>query len=123
MNETGLVTKQSIIDKARAEGRTELNEVESKEFLKKARISVIDTRLATSREKAISVSRKLGFPVALKITSPDIVHKSDAGGVKLGLKRASQVGKAHCMSDSMDVYIASQLRSLYERLPFDKKSH
>jgi acyl-CoA synthetase (NDP forming) len=95
MNETGLVTKQSIIDKARGEARTELTEVESKEFIKQARISVIDTRLATSREKAINVSRKLGFPVALKIASPDIVHKSDAGGVKLGLKRASQVGKAY----------------------------
>ena len=95
MNEAGLVTEQSIIDKARGEGRTELTEVESKEFLKKARISVIDTRLATSREEAISISRKLGFPVALKITSPDIVHKSDAGGVKLGPERASQVGKAY----------------------------
>jgi acyl-CoA synthetase (NDP forming) len=95
MNEAGLVTKQSIIDKARGEGRTALTEFESKEFLKKARISVIDTRLATSREEAISIGGKLGFPVALKIVSPDIVHKSDAGGVKLGLKRASQVGKAY----------------------------
>ena len=89
------MTKQSIIDKARGEGRTVLTEIESKEFFKQARISVIDTRLATSREEAISLSRKLGFPVALKIASPDIVHKSDAGGVKLGLRTANQVGKAY----------------------------
>jgi acyl-CoA synthetase (NDP forming) len=84
-----------IIDKARSEGRTVLTEVESKEFLQSAGISVIDTRLATSKEEAISISRKLGFPVVLKIASPDIVHKSDAGGVKIGLKTASEVGKAY----------------------------
>jgi acyl-CoA synthetase (NDP forming) len=84
-----------IIDKARSEGRTVLTEIESKEFLKSAGINVIDTRLAKSREEAISLSRKLGFPVVLKIASADIVHKSDAGGVKLGLKTASQVGKAY----------------------------
>ena len=89
------MTKQSIIDKARGEGRTVLTEIESKQFLKQARISVIDTRLATSREEAISLSRKFGFPVVLKIASPDIVHKSDAGGVKLGLRTANQVGKAY----------------------------
>jgi acetate---CoA ligase (ADP-forming) subunit beta len=89
------VTEQSIIDKARGEGRTALTEFESKELLKQARISVIDTRLATSGEEAISMSRKLGFPVALKVASPDIVHKSDVGGVKLGLRTANQVGKAY----------------------------
>jgi len=84
-----------IIDKARSEGRTVLTEVESKEFLKPAGINIIDTKLATSKEEAISISRQLGFPVVLKIASPDIVHKSDAGGVKLGLKTANQVGKAY----------------------------
>jgi acyl-CoA synthetase (NDP forming) len=88
------VTK-GIIDKARREGRTVLTEIESKEVLRKAGISVIDTRLATSREEAISISRKFGFPVVLKIASPDIVHKSDAGGVRLGLRTAKQVGKAY----------------------------
>jgi acyl-CoA synthetase (NDP forming) len=89
------VAKQSIIDKARGAGRRELTEVESKELLKQAGINIVDTRLATSREEAISISRKLGFPVALKVASPDIVHKSDAGGVKLGLRTANQVGKAY----------------------------
>ena len=84
-----------IIDKARSEGRTVLTEVESKEFLKPAGINIIDTKLATSREEAISISRQFGFPVVLKIASPDIVHKSDGGGVRLGLKTASQVSKAY----------------------------
>jgi len=89
------VTKRQIIDKARSEGRTVLTEVESKEVLESAGINIIETKLATSKEEAISISREFGFPVALKITSLDIVHKSDAGGVKLGLRTAKQVGKAY----------------------------
>jgi acyl-CoA synthetase (NDP forming) len=84
-----------VIDKARGEGRTILTEIESKELLRAAGIDVIDTRLAKSKEEAIAISRKLGFPVVLKIASPDISHKSDAGGVRLGLKTASEVGKAY----------------------------
>jgi len=88
------VTKP-IIDRARSEGRTVLTEVESKEVLKQAGISVTDTKLATSKEEAMAISRQFGFPVALKIASPDIVHKTDAGGVRLGLRTAKQVGKAY----------------------------
>jgi len=90
-----LVIKSQIIDKARSEGKTLLTEIESKELLKQVRIGVINTKLATSREEAISVSRQFGFPVVLKIVSPDIVHKSDAGGVKLGLRTSKQVGRAY----------------------------
>jgi len=89
------VIKSQIIDKARSEGKTLLTEIESKELLKQVGIGVINTKLATSREEAISVSRQFGFPVVLKIVSPDIVHKSDAGGVKLGLRTSKQVGRAY----------------------------
>jgi len=90
-----LNTKQAVIDKARSESRSLLTEIEAKELLKQAGINVIDTKLATSREEAISISRQFGFPVVLKIASPDIVHKSDAGGVKLGLNTSKQVAKAY----------------------------
>ena len=86
---------QKIIEKAREEGRTLLTEIEAKELLKAAGISVIETKLATTKEQAVSISQQLGSPVALKIASADVVHKSDAGGVKLGLKTAVQVGKAY----------------------------
>jgi len=89
------MTGQQVIDRARSESRNLLTEIEAKELLKGAGIDVVDTRLATSKEEAISVSQKLGFPVVLKIASADVVHKSDAGGVKLGLKTAKQVGKAY----------------------------
>ncbi|MFC1983529.1 acetate--CoA ligase family protein [Chloroflexota bacterium] len=90
-----MATKSGTIEKARSEGRTLLTEVEAKELFKQAGISVNETKLAVSREEAISISEQLGFPVVLKIASPDVVHKSDAGGVKLGLSTSEQVGKAY----------------------------
>jgi acyl-CoA synthetase (NDP forming) len=89
------VTAPEIIDRVKREGRTILTEIESKQLIKQAGISVSDTRLAMSGEEAISISKQFGFPVVLKIASPDVVHKSDAGGVKVGLKTSKQVGKAH----------------------------
>jgi acyl-CoA synthetase (NDP forming) len=89
------MTGQQTIDLARNEGRSLLTEVEAKELLKQAGISVVDTKLAATRDEAISLSREAGFPVALKIASADVVHKSDAGGVKLGLENAEQVGQAY----------------------------
>jgi acyl-CoA synthetase (NDP forming) len=89
------MTGQKIIERARKEGRNLLTEVEAKELLKEGGIDVVDTRLATSKEEATSISQELGFPIVLKIASSDVVHKSDAGGVKLGLKTVKQVGKAY----------------------------
>jgi acyl-CoA synthetase (NDP forming) len=89
-----LVTGQQIVGTARQEGRTLLTEIEAKELLKQAGVSVVETKLARSKDEAIAISRELGFPVVLKIASVDVVHKSDAGGVKLGLRTSQQVGKA-----------------------------
>jgi acyl-CoA synthetase (NDP forming) len=89
------MTERQVIDRARKEGRSILTEIEAKELLKQAGISVVDTRLATTKEEALSISQQLGFPVVMKIASPDVTHKSDAGGVKLDLKTAKQVGKAY----------------------------
>ncbi len=90
-----MTTQRQVIDRVKKEGRSVLTEIEAKGLLKRAGISVVDTELATSQEEAISISKRLGFPVVLKIASPDVVHKSDAGGVKLGLKTSRQVGKAY----------------------------
>jgi len=72
-----------------------LTEVEAKGLLRKAGIPVIETRLARTKKEAISLSKEIGFPVVMKIVSPDIVHKSDIGGVVLGLSSATQVGRAY----------------------------
>lgn len=90
-----MLTSKMIIDKARSEGRTRLTEMEATELLQQKGINVIDTKLASSKDEAISISRKLGFPVALKIASTDIMHKSDSGGVQLNLKTSRQVGQSY----------------------------
>ena len=89
------MTHKQIIETARKQGRTLLTEVESKELLKFSGISVVDTKLATSREEANNIAKQLGFPVVMKIVSPDITHKSDIGGVKLGLNTVEDVEEAY----------------------------
>ncbi len=79
----------------RKEGRLVLTEFESKRFLKQGGIPVIETKLARTPTEAVLISQRIGFPVALKINAPDIVHKSDSGGVKLSLNRASEVRNAY----------------------------
>ncbi len=83
-----------IIDKAKADGRTSLLETEAKEILKEYGIPVGEFRLAKTKQEAVKFAKEVGYPVAAKIVSPQIVHKSDAGGVKLNLKDASEVKKA-----------------------------
>jgi acyl-CoA synthetase (NDP forming) len=78
-----------------AKNQNLLTEVESKGLLKKAGIPVVEAKLARTKREAVSLSKEAGFPVVLKISSPDVIHKSDSGGVKLGLANATQVGKAY----------------------------
>ena len=87
--------KDEILARARNERRKQLTEIESKELLKKAGIPVIEAKLARTKKEAVALSKKIGFPVVLKIISPDVTHKSDSGGVKLGLKNMAQVDKAY----------------------------
>lgn len=65
--------------------RALLNEIESKRLLAEAGVAVTRTELARSAAEAAAAAERLGLPVALKIVSPDIVHKSDVDGVRLGV--------------------------------------
>jgi acetate---CoA ligase (ADP-forming) subunit beta len=78
-----------------AEGRKLLTEVAAKELLRGQGIAVVPTSLAHSPSQAVRLAKSLGLPVALKVVSPDIIHKSDVGGVRLHLSSLSQVGKAY----------------------------
>jgi acyl-CoA synthetase (NDP forming) len=89
------MTKAQIFEIARKEKRTLLTEIESKELLKGAKIPVVETKLASSKAEAVELAKKLGFPVVMKIVSPDVVHKSDIGGVKLSIQNGTQAGKAY----------------------------
>lgn len=84
----------AIIQQARTQNRQLLTEVEAKAALSAAGIPVSETRLARSRDEALTHAQELGFPVVLKICSPDIVHKSDAGGVALNLRTPEAVTQA-----------------------------
>lgn len=83
-----------VLAQARAEGRTLLNEVEAKQVLREAGVAATATTLATTREEAQQQAESMGYPVVLKVVSPDIAHKSDVGGVKLNLQNAEEVGEA-----------------------------
>lgn len=84
-----------ILGRARQENRKVLTEIEAKQILGEAGITCTSTVLATSKEKAVSISDELGYPVVLKVSSVDITHKSDSGGVKVNLKTRQEVEAAY----------------------------
>jgi acetyltransferase len=80
-----LPSAKALIEAALAEGRTTLSQTESKALLAAFHIPVAQSVVVATVEEAIRAAEQSGFPVALKINSPDITHKSDAGGVRLNL--------------------------------------
>ena len=84
-----------IIEGALAEKRHVLSEMESKALLSAFHIPVAQTMIARSPNEALLLAEQLGFPIAMKINSPDITHKSDVGGVRLGLANAQAVRAAY----------------------------
>ena len=90
-----MASAKEIVETARKESRSVLTEMESKELLRSLGIPTTQMRLATSREEAVALSREVGFPSVLKVSSEDITHKSDAGGVKVGLADEAAVAQAY----------------------------
>lgn len=91
-------TVRSLINGAMAEGRYQLGEAEAKAILAGFGIPVVQTRIAKNTAEAETLAEEIGFPVALKIMSPDLIHKSDVGGVVLDLENPDQLRRA---ADSM----------------------
>ncbi len=83
-----------IIESALAHGRHLLNEVESKALLSAFRIPIAQTLIARTPMEAMLMAQQMGFPVAMKINSPDITHKSEVHGVRLGLSSGQAVRSA-----------------------------
>ena len=90
-----MVTLSEAIERARSEDRSVLTEIESKQVLAAAGIPVAEATLAASADDAAKAAAKAGFPVVLKIVSPDVTHKSDVGGVKIGLEDEAAVRTAY----------------------------
>lgn len=76
-------------------GRSQMNISESFEFLESKGFECILSRPADSQGKAVNLAHKMGFPVVLKINSPDVLHKSDCGGVKVDIQSAQQLRTAY----------------------------
>jgi len=88
-------TASEIFSKVREEGRKFLLEPEAKSICKEYGIPVTDFRIARNEAEAVSFADEMGYPVVLKIISPDVIHKSDVGGVIVGLKTAEDVRNAY----------------------------
>ena len=85
---------KAILDVAKAKGLTQLGEVETKAMFKAYGVSIPNGGLAKTKEEAGKIAENAGYPIAMKISSPDIIHKSDVGGVKLFLKSKEEVEAA-----------------------------
>ncbi len=83
-----------IIKKARSEGRGALLETEAKQIIALHKAPVVEEKIATDAEQAVKLAKKIGGKVVLKIVSQDILHKSDAGGVKVNLETEDEVRAA-----------------------------
>ena len=85
---------EGLIASARSQGRSVLNEIESKQLVAAGGIPVVPTRHADSAPGAVALARELGFPAVVKLVSSDASHKSEVGGVRLGLADEAAVAAA-----------------------------
>ncbi len=84
-----------IINQAKKEGRKALLETEAKTICTEYGIPVTKFNLAKNEKEAAAQADQIGYPIVLKIVSPDIIHKSDAGGVIVNLKNAADVASGY----------------------------
>ncbi len=85
---------EKVFAKVKEEGRKNLLEEEGQEVLRAYGFPIPKSILAKKNKEAIQAAKKIGYPVVMKIVSPQIIHKSDAGGVKVGLKNPKEVRAA-----------------------------
>jgi acetyltransferase len=83
-----------IINTQERSGAMQIGEVEAKEILRAYDFNVLGGQLARTGDESVEIAERLGYPVVLKISSPDIIHKSDFGGVRINLANAEQVRDA-----------------------------
>ncbi|MGC8878178.1 MAG: acetate--CoA ligase alpha subunit [Anaerolineae bacterium] len=95
-----------IFRKVRAEGRLQIGDAEARDILEAYRIPIPASKLCTTPEEAIAFAEQIGYPVVMKIASPDILHKTDIGGVRLNIQNASEV------RDSFDLMVFRALRRM-----------
>ncbi len=85
---------RKVFSQVRAENRLTMGDAESRQVLQAYSLRIPKSEIADTPELAAAIAAKVGYPVVLKIASPDILHKTDIGGVKVGLQNASDVRDA-----------------------------
>ncbi len=85
---------RAIIAQVRAAGDRNVTEMESKMVFEAYGLPVVTSRQATTEDEAAEMANAMGYPIVMKILSPDILHKSDAGGVKVGLESEAEIREA-----------------------------
>ncbi len=101
---------ERIISRRQRTGMLQLGEVKGKDILGAYGFRVMDGALAGSADEAVEIAERIGYPVAMKIVSPDVVHKSDLGGVQLNVASGEAVGDAF---DLMMLKIRKRLPSAW----------
>jgi len=92
--EVDLPAVSQVIDRVRSEGRLSIGDSEARLIMQAYGLRIPRSEIAETPEKAVQIASQIGYPVVLKIASPDILHKTDVGGVKVGLSSASEVRDA-----------------------------
>ncbi len=85
---------KKVLDQVRLENRLTIGDAESRQVLQAYGLRIPKSEIANTPEMAAGIAAKIGYPVVLKIASPDILHKTDIGGVKVGLQNAADVRDA-----------------------------
>lgn len=85
---------EGVVERHLRQGIREIGETESKEILEAYGFVTPKGFISATSEQAVNIAQQLGFPVVLKIWSPDILHKSDVGGVKIGINNEQEVKDA-----------------------------
>lgn len=83
-----------VLERVRSEGRVSIGDFEARTILEAYGLKIPQSEIADTPEAAIEIASRIGYPVVLKIASPDILHKTDVGGVKVGLRNAEEVQDA-----------------------------
>jgi len=84
----------TVFDRVRSEGRLSIGDAEARDILIAYGLRAPVSKVATNPKEAVEIANDLGYPVVLKIASPDILHKTDIGGVKVGLRNSEELRDA-----------------------------
>ncbi|MFO7944649.1 MAG: acetate--CoA ligase family protein [Anaerolineales bacterium] len=85
---------RDVLERVKSEDRYSIGDLEAWDILEAYGINIPKSKLAESQDQAVEYAAEIGYPVVLKITSPDILHKTDVGGVKVGLESPEEVRDA-----------------------------